>query len=436
MNLKLYEYYDNFGSSTILIALAIIFLSGFILSRVTKLLKLPNVTAYIISGLLIGPYVLDLIPHNIIDNMSFLSDLALGFIAFGVGKFFKKEVLKGTGTKVIVITIFESLLAGILVTIVVGIFFPTMGWSFALLLGAIATATAPASTMMTINQYKAKGEFVNTLLQVVALDDVVCLLVFSIVTAIVEGTTSGNLQVINIILPIIYNIIFIIIGFVVGLVLPKVIKGRSANSKLIVTVGLICIISGICSLLEISPLLSCMVFGASYINVSKDERTFKYIEEFDPPIMLLFFVMSGMNMDLSAFGTIGIIGAVYFVIRIIGKYFGSFIGAKVVRSSKVTTNYLGFALIPQAGVAIGLAFLGQRMLSAEIGDTFLSVILCSSVLYEMTGPILAKFALVKSGSITMEMLKKYKDNESIEEDNIYINNKVAPKETVELKNIN
>ena len=436
MNLKLYEYYDNFGSSTILIALAIIFLSGFILSRVTKLLKLPNVTAYIISGLLIGPYVLDLIPHNIIDNMSFLSDLALGFIAFGVGKFFKKEVLKGTGTKVIVITIFESLLAGILVTIVVGILFPTMGWSFALLLGAIATATAPASTMMTINQYKAKGEFVNTLLQVVALDDVVCLLVFSIVTAIVEGTTSGNLQVINIILPIIYNIIFIIIGFVVGLVLPKVIKGRSANSKLIVTVGLICIISGICSLLEISPLLSCMVFGASYINVSKDERTFKYIEEFDPPIMLLFFVMSGMNMDLSAFGTIGIIGVVYFVIRIIGKYFGSFIGAKVVRSSKVTTNYLGFALIPQAGVAIGLAFLGQRMLSAEIGDTFLSVILCSSVLYEMTGPILAKFALVKSGPITMEMLKKYKDNESIEEDNIYINNKVAPKETVELKNIN
>ena len=436
MNLKLYEYYDNFGSSTILIALAIIFLSGFILSRVTKLLKLPNVTAYIISGLLIGPYVLDLIPHNIIDNMSFLSDLALGFIAFGVGKFFKKEVLKGTGTKVIVITIFESLLAGILVTIVVGILFPTMGWSFSLLLGAIATATAPASTMMTINQYKAKGEFVNTLLQVVALDDVVCLLVFSIVTAIVEGTTSGNLQVINIILPIIYNIIFIIIGFVVGLVLPKVIKGRSANSKLIVTVGLICIISGICSLLEISPLLSCMVFGASYINVSKDERTFKYIEEFDPPIMLLFFVMSGMNMDLSAFGTIGIIGVVYFVIRIIGKYFGSFIGAKVVRSSKVTTNYLGFALIPQAGVAIGLAFLGQRMLSAEIGDTFLSVILCSSVLYEMTGPILAKFALVKSGPITMEMLKKYKDNESIEEDNIYINNKVAPKGTVELKNIN
>ncbi len=437
MNLKLYEYYDNYGASTILISLAIIFLVGFVLSRITKMLKLPNVTAYILSGILIGPYVLDLIPHNIIDNMAFLSDLALGFIAFGVGKFFKKAVLKSTGIKVIVITIFESVLAGLLVTLVVGIIFPSMGWNFALLLGAIATATAPASTMMTINQYKAKGEFVNTLLQVVALDDVVCLLVFSIVTAVVEGISSGNLDTFNILLPIIYNILFIGIGFLVGLALPKINKGRSANSKLIVTVGLICIISGVCSLLNISPLLSCMVFGASYINISNDAKTFKYIEEFDPPIMLLFFVMSGMNMDLAAFSMIGIIGVVYFIVRIIGKYFGSFIAAKLVKSTKETVNYLGFALVPQAGVAIGLAFLGQRMLPATIGDTFLSVILCSSVLYEMVGPILAKFALVKSGSIKIDMLKnsQVKNNEN-EDDSIYIENNINKKENIELKKAN
>lgn len=418
MNLKLYEFYDDKGGATILIALAIIFLVGFALSRITKLLKLPNVTGYILSGVLIGPFILDLIPHNIIDNMSFISDLALGFIAFGVGKFFKKDVLKATGIKVVIITTLEALAAGILVTLVVGIAFPNMGWSFALLLGAIATATAPASTMMTINQYNAKGEFVNTLLQVVALDDVICLLIFSIVTAIVQGSDAGAMNVWNIILPIIYNILFIVIGFLGGIILSFLVKGRSANSKLIIAVGIVCIISGSCILLDISPLLSCMVFGATYINITQDEKLFKYVDHFDPPIMLLFFVVSGMNMDLSAFATIGVIGVVYFVIRIVGKYFGAWGGCKITKRDNKITNYLGFALIPQAGVAIGLAFLGQRMLPEDIGNTFLSVILCSSVLYEMCGPVLAKFALIKSGAISKEMLNESKSKKKDVIDNV------------------
>ena len=212
MDLDLFRFYDGKGGSTILIALAIVFLSGFLLSKITKMLKLPNVTAYILAGVLIGPCVLDLIPPKIIDNMSFLSDLALGFIAFGVGRFFKKEVLKNTGVKVIIITCFEALLAGVLVTLAVYLLFPKMGFNFALLLGAIATATAPASTMMTINQYKAKGEFVNTLLQVVALDDVVCLLAYSIVAAIVSGSASGKIDAMQIVLPILYNVLFMIAG--------------------------------------------------------------------------------------------------------------------------------------------------------------------------------------------------------------------------------
>ena len=163
MTLETYKLYDGLGVATVLIALAIMLLAGFALSRLTKLLKLPNVTGYIIAGVLIGPYVLNMIPGKIIDSMSFLSDLALGFIAFGVGKFFKKNVIKSTGLKIIVITLFEALLAGILVTVFVGVCFPSLGWSFALLLGAIATATDPASTMMTINQYKAKGDFFNTI---------------------------------------------------------------------------------------------------------------------------------------------------------------------------------------------------------------------------------------------------------------------------------
>lgn len=404
MNLKLYSFYQGLGGASVLIALAIMFLAGFLLSRISKLFKLPNVTGYIISGILIGPFVLDLIPPEIIDGMSFLSDLALGFIAFGVGKFFKKDVIKKSGPRVIVITILEAVMAGILVTVAVGAFFPDLGWGFALLLGAIATATAPASTLMTINQYEAKGEFVDVLLQVVALDDVVCLLCFSIVSAVVEGTMGGSFDAMSILMPIVYNVLFLVVGFLAGLFLSFLVKGRSPNSRLIIAVAFIAAISGCAILLDISPLLSCMVFGATYVNVTKDEKLFKYVDHFTPPVMLLFFVLSGLSMDFSSFLTIGLVGVVYFLVRLVGKYLGAYVGCRIMKTGKKTRDYLGMALAPQAGVAIGLAFLGQRMLPSSVGDTFLSIILCSSVLYEMAGPALAKFSLVKSGSIDREKL--------------------------------
>lgn len=403
--MNLCRFYTDKGASTILISLAIIFLTGFLLSKITKLLKLPNVTAYILAGVIIGPYALDLIPHYVIDNMDFLSDLALGFIAFGVGKFFKKEVIKETGTKVILITISEAVLAGVLVMGVTYLFFSDLGFNFALLLGAIATATAPASTMMTIKEYKAKGEFVNTLLQVVALDDVVCLLLFSVATAVASSTNNG-FNIASVLLPILYNFIFLIIGFLIGLILPMLMKKRSKNSKMIIVIASICIISGTASLLDISPLLSCMLLGSTYLNKTKDEEIFNSISQFEPPIMLAFFVMSGMNMNIAAFKVVGVVGIVYFIVRLIGKYLGTYISAKATNSSKEIKNYLGFALAPQAGVAIGLAFLANRILPSDVGETFLTVILCSSVLYELIGPILAKFALFKSKSIDLSDVKK------------------------------
>ena len=410
MNLQLYKFYDGMGPASVLIALSIMFLAGFLLSRVSKLFKLPNVTGYILSGILIGPFVLDLVSPEIIDGMSFLSDLALGFIAFGVGKFFKKDVLKRSGPRVIVITLLEAMVAGVLVAIFVGISFPGLGWGFALLLGAIATATAPASTLMTINQYDAKGEFVDTLLH-----DVVCLLCFSIVSAVVEGISGGSVNAMSILLPILYNLMFIAIGFVSGLFLSFLVKGRSPNSRLIIAVALIAAISGGAILLDVSPLLSCMVFGAVYVNFTKDEKLFKYVDHFDPPVMLLFFVLSGMSMDFSSFATIGLVGVMYFAVRMIGKYAGAYMGCRLMKSGKKTRDYLGFALAPQAGVAIGLAFLGQRMLPSSIGDTFLSIILCSSVLYEMAGPALAKFSLVKSGSIPKEALSSKKKRNLVDD---------------------
>lgn len=388
----------------ILMILSIILFAGFIMTRLTNTLNLPKVSGYILAGILIGPCCLNYIPENIIGHMGFVSDLALAFIAFGVGKFFKKEVLLRTGKKIIIITFFEAVAAGVMVTMFVKLVFG-LEWEFSLVLGAIATATAPASTMMTINQYKAKGEFVDTLLQIVALDDVVCLLAFSIVAAIASGQASGGVSADDIIIPLILNVLAILFGFFCGYFLSRLlIPTRSKDNRLILVIAMLLGISGICAAVNISPLLSCMVFGAAYINLTEDKKLFRQINNFTPPIMSIFFIVSGMNLDLYALKSVGVIGVSYFAVRIIGKYAGTYVSCLFTGTSREIRNYMGLALIPQAGVAIGLAFLGQRLLPKETGSLMLAIILSSSVLYEMIGPICAKLALVLSGSIPSEQL--------------------------------
>ena len=391
-----------------LLVLSIILFAGFIMTRLTNTLNLPKVSGYILAGILIGPCSLNFIPQHMIDSMGFVSDLALAFIAFGVGKFFKKEVLMKTGKKIIVITISEALTAGVLVTVILKFIF-RLDWDFALILGAIATATAPASTMMTINQYKAKGEFVNTLLQIVALDDVVCLLAFSIVAAIANGNASGTLTVNDILIPIMLNLFAICLGFFCGYFLSRLlIPARSRDNRLILAIAMLLGLSGICAAADISPLLSCMVFGAAYINLTRDKKLFRQINNFTPPVMSIFFIVSGMNLNVYALSTVGAIGIAYFVIRIAGKYLGTYFSCMAMGTSKEIRKYMGLALIPQAGVAIGLAFLGQRLLPPETGNLMLTIILSSSVLYEMVGPVSAKAALFLSGSIAF---KKENDKE-------------------------
>ncbi|NLY42391.1 MAG: cation:proton antiporter [Clostridiaceae bacterium] len=396
------NFFNHLNDTTIvLISLSVILLAGFLLTRITKLAKLPDVTGYIISGILIGPYVLNLIPHEMVDNMEFISDIALAFIAFGVGRFFKIENFKETGFGVIVITLFESLLAGIFVTFSVHYIFH-LDWSFCLLLGAIATATAPASTMVTIRQYHARGNLVNTLLQVVAFDDAVCLIAFSIASAFVNANIGANISPSEIIMPIVYNIGALAISFISGAILSKLMTPkRSEDNRLILTISLLLGIAGLCAAVEISPLLPCMLFGTTYINMTKDKELYKQVERFTPPILSIFFVVSGMNLDISSFSTLGIVGISYFIIRIVGKYLGAYLGCVIAKTSKEVRNYLGLALIPQAGVAIGLAFLGKRIISETMGNMLLTIILSSSVLYELTGPVCAKIALLRAGAIKM-----------------------------------
>lgn len=396
MNVFIKQFNDV---TIVLISLSVMLLSGFLVTRITKLLKLPNVSGFIIAGILIGPYVLNIIPEETISNMGFVCDIALAFIAFNVGRFLKKELLQETGVGTIIITLFESLLAGVMITLSMHYIF-AFDWSFSLLLGAIATATAPASTMMTINQYKARGKFVNTLLQVVALDDVISLVTFSIVSAFISSTENGGFSYNDIVLPIVYNIVVLVLGFLFGIILSKLLTpNRSNDNRLILTIALLLGLSGLCSIFDISPLLACMVFGATYINTTQDKELYNQINNFTPPILSLFFILSGIKLDLNALSTLGIVGVAYFLIRIIGKYIGAYFGCLITNTDKSIRNYLGLALIPQAGVAIGLAFLGQRLLPTDIGNRMVTIILASSVLYELVGPACAKIALIRSGAI-------------------------------------
>lgn len=396
--------------ASIIISVALMLIAGFLLTRVTKLLRLPNVTAYIVAGILIGPYCLNLVPQRFIDGTSFLSDIALAFIAFSTGEFFKLDVLKKNGMKVVWITVFESVLASLLV-FVLTFFILHMDLAFSIVLSALASATAPASTMMTIRQTGAKGDFVDTLLQVVALDDVVGLVLYSVAISIALASLSGSqgfsFQTIG--KPILMNMLTLFIGACFGLAMKLLMpQSRSTDNKLIISVALLFAFCGVCVLLDVSPLLGCMVMGTVYTNIAENDKLFKQLGYFSPPILLLFFVRSGMNFKLDAlFNASGdldgvpliVVGVSYFLVRIVGKYAGAWLGCFVVKKDKLVRNYLGLALIPQAGVAIGLAALGARTLGGTMGSDLETIILASSVLYELLGPGCAKLALYLSNPI-------------------------------------
>lgn len=397
------------SASATIISISIILLSGFLMTRITRLFKLPNVTAYIVTGILLGPYVLNLIPSTFVNGTDFLPDLALSFIAFSTGEFFKLETLKKSGIRIVIITMCEALLAFILV-FTLSLFILGLDLSFSLVLAALATATAPASTMMTIRQTHAKGEFVETLLQVVALDDVIALLAYSIAVAICQANASGGIDVAGIIMPIITNIAAIIVGALFALLLKLFIQDRgSSDNRLIIAIAILFGYCGLCTVFEISPLLGCMVMSTVYINMTGDDRLFKQLNYFSPPILLLFFVRSGLNFNISALfnndSSIGshplfVIGILYFATRIVGKYFGSYLGSKLAGKSETICRYLGMALFPQAGVAIGLAALGARVIGGSSGEALNTVIMTSSILYELIGPVAAKTALQLSGSFS------------------------------------
>ncbi len=404
---KLYERLQATSPvSAVILAVAIILAAGFLMTRITKLLRLPNVTAYIVAGIIIGPFCLKAVPQNVIDGSAFISDIALAFIAFSAGEFFRFSSFKGKGGQLAVITVLEALTASAFV-FVLTFFILKLGLAFSLVLAALASATAPASTLMTIRQTGAKGDFVDTLISVVALDDVVSLFAFSVAISVAMASVSGTIDTKTVLLPFLYNIIMIVLGAALGYVLKLLMAKRSTDNRLIVSIALLFALCGVGAALGVSPLMACMVMGTVYINTSGDDRLFKQLNYFSPPILLMFFVRSGMSFRLDTlFDTSSrvagvpllLIGCLYFIVRIIGKYAGAWAGCKICRKPKKTTYTLGLALIPQAGVAIGLSELAARTIGGETGAVIQTIIMSSSILYELIGPAMAKLALSLSGA--------------------------------------
>ena len=386
----------------ILFSLSISLFLCLISSKVMKLIHMPNVTGYLIIGLLVGPYCLNIISLETVEQLSIVSNIALGFIAFSIGAEFKLDYLKKVGRAPVVIDFTEALGAVLLVDLI--LMLTGNNIAFSLVLGAIASATAPAATLMVVRQYKAKGPVTNTLLPVVAIDDAVALMAFGVSVAIAKLFTSSNSGFLlnTLINPVVEIVGALVIGSILGIIisfLTKWFTGRGNRLSISIAIILLCI--SLSDRFGFSSLLACMAMGAFYVNLSKvSNKVFELIDRFTPPIFMLFFFLSGAGLNLSILPSVGFVGLLYIVSRVVGKVLGAGFGAKICNSDPVIKKYLGYTLIPQAGVAIGLANVAMTVVP-DYGEQIRTIILCATVIYELVGPIATKLSLKKAGEILM-----------------------------------
>ncbi len=374
---------------------------GLIMTRLMKLLGLPNVTAYIVAGLLVGPFCFKLIPSDLLEGFEIITTVALGFIAFSIGGEFKLNHMKSIGRNVLVITFMQAFITTILVDAVLLIF--GFDVPIAITLGAIAAATAPAATLMVVRQYNAKGPVTDTLLPVVAGDDAIGLIIFSLSLSIARALSmKESLTFTNAFLNPLWEIFLsLIVGAIIGFLLSlsmKLFKSRANRISLIIASIFGCV--ALSQLFNLSSLLACMMIGAMYANICHDiEPVMESYDRWTPPLFLLFFVISGAELDISLIISVGAMGIIYLITRSLGKYLGAMIGAHIVNADKNIKKYLGLTLLPQAGVAVGMAQIAITALPAY-GASIRTIVLCATLIYELIGPIITKAALTKAGEIT------------------------------------
>lgn len=381
---------------------AILLFSGLIFARIFSKIHFPEVTGFLIAGIIIGPSVLGIIPEEGVKNLEIISSVALSFIAFSIGSEMKISVLKKLGEKIILITVFEALTA-LFVVLLGCLFIFKYDLPFSLSLASIACATAPAATLMVIRQYKAKGEMVDILLPVVALDDAVCIIAFGICSSMaVSILQGGDLNIFSMfIYPVIEILESIALGLVGGFVFVLLSKKmRTDNELLSFIIGVIFMLSAISDMLNLSGLLTLMSASVLIANLgATPRRYFDMVDRVTPPIFMSFFVISGADLNLAGLKAVGAVGIFYIFARAFGKYLGAFSAAKISGLSKKVQSYLGLTLIPQAGVAIGLSLIASREIPDPHGAMIRTVILGATIVYELVGPLLAKFALTKTGCI-------------------------------------
>ncbi len=411
-------------TASIFMSLSIALLAGLLLSRLAKIVKLPAVTAYLISGVLIGPFVLGAIgipgigiTADQIEGFGLISDLALGFIAFAMGNEFRLAQLKKIGKQATVIGVVQALFTSLVVDVVlIGLHFlmpDKLSLPAAIVLASVATATAPAATMMVVKQYKAKGPVTDVLLPVVALDDAVGLIVFAISFGVAKSISTGTVDVLSVILePLLEVVLSLGLGFIMGLLFTLCEKYFHSRSKrMAVSVTFVMMTVAISSLkfdvggihIGFSSLLACMMLGTVFCNMCEvSEELMDRADRWTTPVLILFFVISGAELELSVFAdwAVVVVGIVYIISRSVGKYYGANISAKMTKSDPNIVKYLGITLLPQAGVALGMAIKAIDL--GPDGAIVRNITLFAVLIYEIVGPFLTKIALTKAGDIREE----------------------------------
>lgn len=387
----------------ILFYLSIILLFGMLFGKLVGYIKLPEVTGYLIAGVLIGPSILGLVPANAASSLNVISEVALGFIAYTIGSQFDINHIKKVGKGVILITVLEASFATLFVTLsMLFIFKQTL--PFSLVIGAIAAATAPAATLMVIRQYKAKGPLVDTLLPVVAMDDAVCIMIFGIATTVATTLlTNSNTSIAwSLFKPLLQIVGALVLGLLLGILISFLLKNITNHDKLLcLSCAFILLAIGICDKFNLSSLLCCMSIGATIVNILPNpNRIFATVDNFTPPIFIVFFTLAGVELNLSVLTKVGFLGIGYVVFRVLGKISGAYLGATLSKAPKNVRKYLGLTLMPQAGVAIGLALIGETILPSPLGTEIRTIVLFATVIYELFGPLVTKIALKKANEIS------------------------------------